>query len=413
MKISNIEIKNFKSFKNISINLNDFNVVVGPSASGKSNFIEAFKFLKDISEDFENGILNHGGVFFQNFNCNKKVPSCIKATIGEDKAFVEIPHPIKINNKEIMTKIYYTSIDYELCINFKSNEIEFITETVNFNFNINDDESNDLLSKNTLYLRNNDGVISAEFENNDEYVDLEFFVPNSLLNIVNNNFKENKGLLINSPLSAIPISWSNYFKEINVYNFNPYMSKMSRFKGNSIISEHGENLAFVLDRILSNKEDKRKFLNLVSILLPYVKDIEINKISDDKKIFNLIESYNELPIFAPFVSDGTTNILALICALYFTKSNAILIEEPERNIHPGLLIQLVGMMKEVSSLDKQIIITTHSPEILNNCNLDDIIFISRNNDGFSILSEPADNKDVKEFIKELSIGELFIEGCLE
>ena len=70
-------------------------------------------------------------------------------------------------------------------------------------------------------------------------------------------------------------------------------------------------------------------------------------------------------------------------------------------------------MKEVSSLDKQIIITTHSPEILNNCNLDDIIFISRDNDGFSILSEPADNKDVKEFIKELSIGELFIEGCLE
>ena len=95
MKISNIEIKNFKSFKNISINLNNFNVVVGPSASGKSNFIKAFKFLKDISEDFENGILNHGGVFFQNFNCDKKVPSCIKATIGEDKAFVEIPRYCK------------------------------------------------------------------------------------------------------------------------------------------------------------------------------------------------------------------------------------------------------------------------------------------------------------------------------
>ena len=71
------------------------------------------------------------------------------------------------------------------------------------------------------------------------------------------------------------------------------------------------------------------------------------------------------------------------------------------------------MMKEVSTLNKQIIITTHSPEILNNCDLEDIIFISRDVKGFSVLSKPCDNADVMEFIEELSIGDLFVEGCLE
>ena len=409
MKISNIEIKNFKSFKNISVDLNDFNVIVGQSAAGKSNFIEAFQFLKDISEDFENGIVKHGRIFFQNFNCDEKFPSCIKATICEDKNIVEISNPIIINNEEIMTKICYTSIDYELCINFKKSEIDFITENIKFNFNIKDEKTQNLLSENALYLKNDNGKITADFENNEKYADLEFFVPKSLLNIVNNNFKEDRGLLINSPLSAVPFFWSKYFKDINAYNFNPDKSKMGIFKEKSIISQHGKNLAFILDEILNKKKDKRKFLNLVSILLPYIKDIDVKKIDDDKKIINLTEIYNELPIFAPFISDGTVNILSLICALYFTKTNAVLIEEPERNIHPGLFMQLVGMMKEVSSLKKQIIITTHSPEILNNCDLNDIILISRDNDGFSILSKPEDNKEVEE----LSIGELFIDGCLE
>ena len=48
MKITKIDIRNFKSFEDISAELNDFNVIVGASASGKSNFIEAFRFLKDV-----------------------------------------------------------------------------------------------------------------------------------------------------------------------------------------------------------------------------------------------------------------------------------------------------------------------------------------------------------------------------
>lgn len=412
MKISNIEIKNFKSFKNMSVSLNDFNVVVGQSASGKSNFVEAFDFLRDIAEDFEKGVYDNGNMLIQNLNCNRDTPSCIKATVGDGNPFVGVSNPLSKNGEEIITMVWYTSIEYELCIKFRETEIDYITEIVKLNFNIYDDEDSNLLSDNALYLKNDNGNISVYFEEDETYADLEFFAPKALLNIVNNNFKEKIGLIINSPLSAVPISWSNYFKDISSFNFDPNISKMGDFKGNGTLSKYGDNLPIVLDTIISDEDKKRKFLNLVSILLPYVEDIEVRKMDDDTRIFRLIESYTKVPVFAPFISDGTANILALISAIYFSKRSVILIEEPERNIHPGLLMQLVDMMKEVSSQNKQIIITTHSPEILNNCDLEDILFISRDENGFSTFSKPSDNDDVREFIKELTIGELFMEGCL-
>lgn len=413
MKISNIKIKNFKSFKDVSVNLNDFNVLIGKSASGKSNFVDAFDFLNDIAEDFEKGVYDNGAILFQNLNCGPVAPSCFKVTIGDGKPFIGVSNPIMKHDEELVTMVWYTSIEYDLCIKFKSaTEIDYFTEIVKLNFNINDKDNSKLLSKNSLYLKNDNGNISVNFEENEEYADLEFFAPKSLLNIVNNNFDKKPGLIINSPLSAVPISWSNYFKDINLYNFDPNISKMGEIKGSGILSKHGENLPVFLDNILSDDDNKRKFINLISILLPYVKDIGVDKMGDDRRIFRLIESYSELPIFSPFVSDGTANILALISALYFSKSQVVLIEEPERNLHPGLLMQLVDMMKEVSSQEKQIIITTHSPEILNNCDLEDILFISRDKDGFSTLSRPSDNDEIKEFIKELTIGELFVEGCL-
>ena len=85
---------------------------------------------------------------------------------------------------------------------------------------------------------------------------------------------------------------------------------------------------------------------------------------------------------APFVWDGTTNVIALITALYFNETKIICIEESERNIHPRLFIKLVNMMRGNSLKDKHIIITTHSPEILDYCELNDVYLISRDNNGF-------------------------------
>ena len=260
-------------------------------------------------------------------------------------------------------------------------------------------------------MNNQNWKISANLVDNED-IDLEDLVPRALLTIVNDNMTEKHELIINSPLASVPISWGDYFKSINYYNLDPKFCRLDDGSGKAVLNEFGQNLPVVLEKILDDPEKHRKYLNLVSILLPYIEDINVFKLEDNRRMFRLSEKYNHTPILSPFVSDGTMNILALISALYFEEEDIILIEEPERNIHPALFIQLVGMMKEIS-LKKQIIMTTHSPEILNYCDLTDIHLISRDSDGFSRMSKPVNNEEIKEFIDELGIGQVFIDNYLE
>ena len=398
MKITKIDIRNFKSFEDISAELNDFNVIVGASASGKSNFIEAFRFLKDVCEDFEKGINNHGGHFFKNINLDSSNSSCIKVRFSDGEAF---------SNRTTSDNylIQYTSIDYELCINFD----DTINETVKFDFNLFKDDV--FIKNNSLILNNQNWKISANLVDND-VIDLEELVPKALLNIVNDNMCEKHELIINSPLASVPISWRNYFKSISYYNFDPKVCRVDNGSGNVVLNESGQNLPVVLEKILEDSKKHGKFLNLVSILLAYIEDISVFKLEDNRRMFRVSEKYNHSPVLSPLLSDGCVNILALITALYFEDADIILIEEPERNIHPALFIQLVGMMKEVC-LKKQIIITTHSPEILNCCNLADIHLISRDSKGFSRISKPVNNEEIKDFIKTSGIGQVFVDNYLE
>ena len=101
--------------------------------------------------------------------------------------------------------------------------------------------------------------------------------------------------------------------------------------------------------------------------------------------------------------------MAILIALYFQDSDIILIGEPERHIHPSLINQLMLMME---SVDKQVIITTHSPELLKYSELEDILFISRDENGFSDIKRIIDNDVVKPFIDELGIDNVFVNDYL-
>ena len=45
MAIRRLKVSNFRSFNELDVELGDFNVLIGANASGKSNFIEIFRFL--------------------------------------------------------------------------------------------------------------------------------------------------------------------------------------------------------------------------------------------------------------------------------------------------------------------------------------------------------------------------------
>ena len=143
----------------------------------------------------------------------------------------------------------------------------------------------------------------------------------------------------------------------------------------------------------------------------------MQKVVDKSLIVSLKEIYSEnrfLPAF--LASDGTINITALIITLYFEEKSFIIVKEPERNIHPYLISRIVGMMKDVSETmkKKQIIIETHNPEIVKYADIDHLLFVYRDEYGFSKISKPSEKEEVKTFLEnDIGIEELYVQNLLE
>jgi len=65
MIISKIILKNWKNFKDVDVSLKERIFVVGPNASGKSNLLDVFRFLRDIAKPgggLQKAVTDRGGI---------------------------------------------------------------------------------------------------------------------------------------------------------------------------------------------------------------------------------------------------------------------------------------------------------------------------------------------------------------
>jgi predicted ATPase len=217
--------------------------------------------------------------------------------------------------------------------------------------------------------------------------------------------------LLESPYILFPPIQSA-LANIGLYDFDPKLAKEATpVAGKSELEENGKNLSLVLKNIIEDTDKKRKFSNLIKDLLPFVEDLKTDRFVDRSLLFKLSETYFKDEYFpASFISDGTVNVSALLIALYFEKKNLIIIEEPERNIHPHLISKLMDMMKDASK-NKQVIVTTHSPEVVKHAGMENILLVSRDENGFSRISRPSEKKEVKIFLEnELGLDEIFVQN---
>jgi len=125
------------------------------------------------------------------------------------------------------------------------------------------------------------------------------------------------------------------------------------------------------------------------------------------------------------VSDGTMLLLAfLVCRHQSPAPTLLAIEEPERGLHPYLLGELVGILRKLSSPDLmmtgvapiQIVVATHSAELLNHLRPEEVRFFSRNSDDGSVRIEeaPTDTPEWERAVEEYrhSMRSLWLSGGL-
>ena len=140
---------------------------------------------------------------------------------------------------------------------------------------------------------------------------------------------------------------------------------------------------------------------------------------------NLMSEEKALARRVPLVqmSDGELAFIALLSLIYAPgglSGTLLLIEEPENHLHPRLLETVVALLRQVQEeatgrgvLPYQIILTTHSPYLVNQMNLDEILWIEKKK-GETIVVRPHDKAHLRKLVedKELGIGDLMLTGAL-
>ena len=184
-------------------------------------------------------------------------------------------------------------------------------------------------------------------------------------------------------------------------------------RGRANLEEDGSNLALVLRRILKDEESRQQFLRLYRDLMHFVTEVDVEE-HDRSLILRFGESYvHDLMFPATLVSDGTIDAAALVVALYFQDRAVVVIEEPEKNLHPYLIARLAAMLEDVSE-HKQIVVTTHSPELVKHAARENILLVSRDNDGNSTITKPAENELLQAFLQnDLGIEDLYVKNLFE
>jgi len=421
MKITKIHVSNYKSFEEETITFNNLNILIGSNASGKSNMISVFRFLDYIIDyGIENAISLSGGIeYVLNTTIGKTKPLNISFSFSCDDEDWVMYVDKKREEKLLLARFDYSfeitphkrGSGYRITKDFISIYYNQVIESSKGNKSIYDSQK----TYKQIYRRSN-GKITSETKNKTDYTDNERLKKGIDSSFVKKflDAKENRNELILHFISIFmpPMFFSRDL--VRIYDFDPkLMKKSSSLTSISHLEENGSNLANILQNLLKTKSDRNKLENILSDCLPFVESISTENNFDRSVSYKIKENYSNKPLYAHFLSDGTVSILAIIIALNFEKdAGTIILEEPERNLHPFLMNRLIEMARETSK-ERQIIITTHTPELIRHANINDILFASRCQQGFSCISRPSDNSMVQKFLSnEVGIDRLFVQNLL-
>jgi predicted ATPase len=174
----------------------------------------------------------------------------------------------------------------------------------------------------------------------------------------------------------------NFLTGMSFYNIFPNaLGEPQRPANPYPLDEHGGNLASVLRELERNKS---AFLpNLEAALGDVIDDVNSYQVSQVggylvTKLRHDTSDGNRAPLFELFQeSDGTLRMLGILTALYQDPPRTLIaLEEPELTIHPGAMSMLWEEIQNASSRS-QILVTTHSPDLLDMCEAEQLRVVEK------------------------------------
>ncbi|HWB64643.1 MAG TPA: AAA family ATPase [Chitinophagales bacterium] len=395
--IKSIRLQNFFGFQDCTINLEKGeNVLVGINGSGKSNFFKAIKFLKEAIEGkaVKNLVYNEWGSPDNVFFSGKKKNVTVIQFLME---FVFDGNIINPNLPSTQAK----EVKYQINIGLGKPNSPSIGE----NIIVTTTEGIDL----TVFTRKNQYTTLQLSENKLDTSKLE-----KKRYIINDGTET--AFTVSNTIPDLLTRLRTYILGISVYSFFD-TSKNSELRrpvvplDQSKLSEGGGNLAQLLNWLKQNQKlalsDINKQLEKVSNVytqvdfLPLGTHIQLQL--DEKHLNKLTPALN--------ISDGTLRFLCLMAIFYNpNRGSLVCIDEPELGLHPDMIHTLAEAIKYAAKTS-QIIISTHSPLLLDMFEIENIIVFEKNEDNATIVKKYTE-KDFEGWYDKFLPGEMWRSGDL-
>jgi len=210
----------------------------------------------------------------------------------------------------------------------------------------------------------------------------------------------------------------DFLSGITVYSIFPDTLRVpQRFDSSRPMEEHGGNWVSVLRDLVKDANAKKDLVRGLAKLTGDIEDVRVTSaaghlIAEFKQRSKTKKSKQWFD--AAQQSDGTLRVAGLLTALVQQPPLPFIgIEEPELTVHPGVLPMLYDYLRQSSEVS-QILLTTHSPIILDVLDLErDAVFVVQRVNGITDVKK-ADGSHLDPVRKNLlRLGEIFQSGDLQ
>jgi predicted ATPase len=197
-------------------------------------------------------------------------------------------------------------------------------------------------------------------------------------------------------------------------------TKPADIKPHTVLSASGDNLGTVLHEVLTRhdfKDSAEEIRAFLSVAYPSFDGVyaETAYGTPAKVVVRWREKGARRAMEVWDLSDGALRFLCLATALLNPVPPPFIgIDEPEVGLHPGLLPVVADMIKTASER-AQVVVTTHSPDLVNRFDLDDIAVMSRE-ESRAVWHRPGTRASLRKMLEAVggdTLGDLHRSGELE
>ncbi|MCX6640642.1 MAG: AAA family ATPase [bacterium] len=422
--ITRLHIQNFKSLRDVVIDpMPPFMVLVGANSSGKSNFVKALEFLFSVMrEGLSNSVDKFGG--YENI-CYRRIRRSKKAIRFDFELEwdnIRKVYPGDENQKSLIIG----KINWKYSFAFQSSEttIDSPYEVPFENFEIEVYAAN--AGGRLFHLLREKGK-PLEWELDKKVTDslkkselLDFFQP-----AIDNGpfFHEGKGSseLIVAGWNQNPLltSFLDYFDGCRTYHLIPDEARQpvrDIVAAGTLLNAEGTNLAAIIRYLQKEIPDSyEELFDHLKIVVPTLESINLYYTDNKQLSYNFKESGIKRPWHLKDISDGSIQALALFTPLVHEDVQFAAYDEPENSVHPWIQKHFVRTCVEESEGGRQIVLATHSTDIVNEVPPKSLYIIERNRRGETIIRSALEkNPELIEIVDEkiMKPGEYWESGAL-